>query len=229
MKKKVLVVSLIAVLLAIALVGGTLAYFTDEEEVKNTMSIGDVDLILTETSDAKDGVVGTAKTGNVTGFDYTNMVPGTTYAKRATLKLSNEAFEVNAKVFAELIVSNNDELYDLVNAANAAGGEYASAKLNADDLAGTFLENCNLPVSAIVGGFVDSEGMHVIYYLDEWTPGHEEVLFTGITVPAKLDQSLSKVTKPVDLTVKGYAIQSANVPDVKTAYDQFFTQGWINE
>ena len=229
MKKKITAIAIIAVMLAIAIVGGTLAFFTDEDEAHNTMTIGDVDLTLAETSTAEDGIAGVANS-NGDGFDYTNMVPGSTYAKRATLTLSDEDDEVNAKVFVELILDDYTQLTAAVNAATATGGEYAgdTTSLDVNDHAKTWLANCTLPKSAIVGGWTDDTELHIVYYLGEWEPGHEQVLFTGITVPEKLDASLAYITDPIKLDVKGYAIQSQNVGETKTAYDQFFSEGWLN-
>ena len=47
-KKKILALCLIVCLLATAVVGGTLAYFTDSDEAKNTFTVGNVDIVLTE-------------------------------------------------------------------------------------------------------------------------------------------------------------------------------------
>lgn len=48
MKKKILALALCVVLLAVAIVGATLAYFTDTEEVKNTFTVGNVKIQLLE-------------------------------------------------------------------------------------------------------------------------------------------------------------------------------------
>ena len=230
MKKKITAIAIIAVTLAIAIVGGTLAFFTDEDEAHNTMTIGDVDLTLAESSTAEDGIARVANS-NGDGFDYTNMVPGSTYAKRATLTLSDDDKEVNAKVFVELILDDYTQLTAAVNAATSATGEYAgdTTTLDVNDHAKTWLANCTLPKSAIVGGWTSGTELHIVYFLGEWEPGHEQVLFTGVTVPAKLDASLAYITDPIKLDVKGYAIQSQNVGETKDAYDQFFTQGWLSD
>ena len=47
-KKKVLVLAVSVCLVAILAIGGTLAYFTDEEEATNTFTVGNVDITLTE-------------------------------------------------------------------------------------------------------------------------------------------------------------------------------------
>ncbi|MDD2955436.1 MAG: TasA family protein [Oscillospiraceae bacterium] len=49
MKKKIIVLSLAAVLCAVLVVVGTLAYFTDSETATNTFTVGDLDITLTET------------------------------------------------------------------------------------------------------------------------------------------------------------------------------------
>ena len=48
MKKKVLSISLAASLAAVAVVGSSLAYFTDTDEKTNTISVGNVDIVLDE-------------------------------------------------------------------------------------------------------------------------------------------------------------------------------------
>lgn len=48
MKKKILAICLIIALAATAVVGGTLAWFTDEADARNTFTVGNVDIELTE-------------------------------------------------------------------------------------------------------------------------------------------------------------------------------------
>ena len=48
MKKKILALSLCVVMLAIAIVGGTLAYFTDTDQKTNTFTVGNVKIELIE-------------------------------------------------------------------------------------------------------------------------------------------------------------------------------------
>lgn len=48
MKKKIIAVCLIVAMAAIAVVGGTLAWFTDTEDATNTFTVGNVDITLTE-------------------------------------------------------------------------------------------------------------------------------------------------------------------------------------
>lgn len=48
MKKKILSLCLVAALAATAIIGGTLAYFTDTDAATNVMTVGDVDITLHE-------------------------------------------------------------------------------------------------------------------------------------------------------------------------------------
>ena len=47
-KKKIVSIALAASLAAVAIVGSSLAYFTDTDEKTNTLTIGNVDIVLTE-------------------------------------------------------------------------------------------------------------------------------------------------------------------------------------
>lgn len=48
MKKKIISLCLVLALAATAIIGGTMAYFTDDEEATNTFTVGNVDITLTE-------------------------------------------------------------------------------------------------------------------------------------------------------------------------------------
>ena len=83
MKKKTLALVLALTLLVAGVVGGTLAWLTDQTaEVKNTFTVGDINIGLTETT-----------------TDY-KMVPGNTIAKdpTVTVKANSEACWLFVKV-----------------------------------------------------------------------------------------------------------------------------------
>lgn len=56
MKKKITAISLCAALLAIAIVGASLAYFTDTDNKTNTFTVGNVDIDLIEQQRGKEGL-----------------------------------------------------------------------------------------------------------------------------------------------------------------------------
>ena len=57
MKKKLTAVALVVCMLAIMLVGASLAYFTDTDEATNTFTMGNVQIDLEETFDAQNAVL----------------------------------------------------------------------------------------------------------------------------------------------------------------------------
>ena len=56
MKKKIISTILVAALAATAVIGGTLAYFTDTEEKTNVLTVGNVDITLTEPNWDESGI-----------------------------------------------------------------------------------------------------------------------------------------------------------------------------
>lgn len=100
MKKKTLALVLALTLLVAGVVGGTLAWLTDQtDEVKNTFTVGDINIDLTETN-----------------RDY-KMVPGNTISKdpTVTVKANSEA----CWLFVEVTESAN--LKDFITYAIADG------------------------------------------------------------------------------------------------------------
>lgn len=97
-KSKALLLTLCAVLLIAASVLGTMAYLTSSAEVKNTFTIGKVEIKLDEAKVNADGIPeeGAAR---VTANSY-KLMPGTTYTKdpTVTVKAGSEESYVRMKV-----------------------------------------------------------------------------------------------------------------------------------
>lgn len=87
MKKKVTAIALAVCILAVAVIGATMAYFTDTDSKSNTFTFGGVDIELTEKSekDEQNKIhAGTEKDG---GFTYDTVLPGLVYSKVPTVKV----------------------------------------------------------------------------------------------------------------------------------------------
>lgn len=214
MKKKITIVCLAAVVAVMAIAGASLAYFTDTEAKQNTFSIGNVDIILNETSEEADGIPGTA-TEN--GFQYDNIVPGVTYAKNVTVSLAEDSMD--SWVFVELKFSPASELWQAFQAAELDTGAMADLMLvNLDD---TYINNGNIiaykhdtaanTYSVVYKYGVQSGG---------WT---SDSLFTGVQLPACLTQEhLAVLTgMEVDLSVCAYAIQNTGLTEKQGAAELF--------
>ena len=102
-KKKIVSLCLVVCLLATA-IGGTLAYFTDtDNQVKNTFTVGNVSIDLTETNK----INGVAVTGNA----FENVMPGSVITK--TPVVTNNSSE-DAYVRVVVRATNQEELYALL-------------------------------------------------------------------------------------------------------------------
>lgn len=110
MKKKIIALCLVVCLLAIAIIGGTLAYFTDNDSEKNTFTVGKVDIEVSETNKINGEVVANA---------FENIMPGTKITKTAVV--TNNSSET-AYVRAVVHLNNESGLYNMLldNSANLA-------------------------------------------------------------------------------------------------------------
>ena len=132
MKKKVLSLCLVVALVATAVIGGTLAYFTDTtENVENTFAMGKVKISLDETD------INNPNGTRVKANDYTGtaMVPGHVFQKDPTIHV--EANSEEAYIFLDMTFNKYSSLFWLM-AADAAEDDainfplYENGKLSAD-------------------------------------------------------------------------------------------------
>ncbi|MDY3986190.1 SipW-dependent-type signal peptide-containing protein, partial [Dysosmobacter sp.] len=78
MRKKIVALSMAVLMLAVCVIGGTLAYFTDQTETKvNTFTVGNVNIELTEPQWNEN--------------DNHNLMPGTSYAKDPTITVGEKS------------------------------------------------------------------------------------------------------------------------------------------
>lgn len=89
MKKKILALAMAAIMLIVAVVGGTLAYFTDTDEATNVFTFGNVQIIQRE---------GQRKLGEDEWVAYDDDAP-VVDAEKATI----EAFEDNKNIFPAVL------------------------------------------------------------------------------------------------------------------------------
>ena len=100
MKKKITAICLVVALAATAIVGGTLAYFTDTtEEVRNEFTVGNVDISLDEPNWEYEG-------------DKANLVPGTQIAKDPTITVEDGSQD--AYVFLKMDMNKYVSLINLM-------------------------------------------------------------------------------------------------------------------
>ena len=135
MKKKSILMAAIAVMLvAVLVVGGTLAYFTDTKSAANTFTVGDVKIKLDESN------VNDPNGDRVTSNEYTDVFPGIQYKKDPVVTNTGKN---DAYVRAIVTVENGMNWMGLYNEnVWTAPQEEAFMKLICDKLgAGWSIEN----------------------------------------------------------------------------------------
>lgn len=109
MKKKVVAVCATVALAAVAFGGATLAYFTDQDQVKNTFTIGNLDIDLYELTDINgDGKLEEQRFQKY--LNYSDIMPGDTMAKVPVIENTGD----NAAYVRVAVTVNN---YKAINTA----------------------------------------------------------------------------------------------------------------
>lgn len=96
MKKKVLALSLCVVMLAIAIVGGTLAYFTDTKSATNTFTVGNVKIELIESRFHREG---NDNSGDTSIPDPTQTASGMKYVTDGHKAFTDDEIKADAKTY----------------------------------------------------------------------------------------------------------------------------------
>lgn len=247
MKKKILALVLCVALAAVAIVGGTLAYFTDTDDQTNTFTMGNVGIYLRESKvkRGEDGqpVVETKDNGEnrETGKDQTyHVFPGQSYTKDPTITVKSDSED--CWLVATVTISNRNDLYALYKDTDvkkvwglslAGEGQMVSGGL-ASYTAETTTDNGK------VGTMLSKDGTEVafltyeedmsadtitytFYFKQAHKAGDKETLFTTVKIPETI-QNNSITEGTMGITVKAYAIQKVGFDNVYAAYEAYKTQ-----
>lgn len=202
MKKKITAIFLCVALVAIAIVGASLAYFTDSKTAENTFTMGNVAITLDETDV-------TNPTGDrVTSNDYLNVRPGVPVTKDPIVRNaegSNDAW-IRAKV----------EVKGWVDTCQLATGYTTGMDMKA---------TLNLLIDALGEGWsvvdADVNGKDVTFvlmYANKLAPKDSTTaMFNEVTVPAGIEKGGS--FGPINITAQ--AIQADGLADWTTAFNAF--------
>lgn len=210
MKKKMMALVLCVALVAVAAVGATMAYFTDKtQEVKNTFTVGNVDITLDEATVDELGVK-TSDARTTTGNEY-KLIPGHTYTKDPTVTVK----QGSEKCYVRAIVTINkakklDEIF-------APGVE-----LN------TILTGTDLTKWTLKAVEKDATNDARIYTLEYYAPvdaSAEDVklpeLFKELVVPTSLTNGQLAELQGLEIKVEAHAIQAEGFKDAAEAWENF--------
>ena len=225
MKARKILVSLAALTLVAAIsIGGTLAYLTSTQSVKNTFTVGNIQMTLTET-DIKD------PTGDrVTSNEY-KIYPGQTYPKDpvATIKKDSEKCYVRMLV----TVKNIDKLKNAIpgNVVEANGKSVFLLENLVDGWDNTVWQYVNYTeATQTAGGKEIQMGVYEFRYVKDGgivdAAKAEQVLpalFETITVPGTVDNTQLAMLGEVEINVTAQAMQYVgfenNVDGAWTAFE----------
>lgn len=233
-KSKALLLTLCAVLLVAASVLGTMAYLTSSAEVKNTFTIGKVEIKLDETDV-------TNPTGpRVTANSY-KLMPGTTYTKdpTVTVKAGSEESYVRMKVTfnnaAEIIALCTDP--DMVDEVTGVENAFPLIRMvnfveaNAAKWDGIIPDNMveTEDMLAMPKYFVHDAATDTLtyyFYYKATASGAEgdvvlPVLFDSIKVPEWVTGEQLKALDNFRITVIAEAIQAGSFADADDAWSHF--------
>ena len=194
MKKKVTAIALAVCILAVAVIGATMAYFTDTDSKTNTFTFGKVDIDLTEDStDANGAVKGDISTGG--GITYPGVLPGLVYSKVPTVTVKEGPAWVVVTVTVPTIYDHPDFFNETANER-----DFAKEK-------------------KVVG----ENTVYYFYANAAVTAGSSVTPFTEVKINPALTQNDVKNLPTFNVVVNAYGIQKDGFDDAKAAFTAAFT------
>lgn len=245
-KKKIILVSLASVLIILIAIGGTLAYFTDFDQKKNTFTIGKVGISLDEpswTDEAGDEL----RPGNVCYKDPTVTAEnGQSYMRIRMEIVDGDGVLIEDTNRIDLILKTL--YYDKMFGAEQANLEkteiYTKAELKSLVEEGKINEEYNRGAFAFAGIEQNKPGVRFYNYIANGgifdaknTPSDKATLFTNVVIPRdwnnreifELGGDLYDVTENgglevtvsgngYKLLIEGQAIQASEMSDANHAF-----------
>lgn len=214
-KKKLLVVAMVLSMVAVLAIGGTLAYFTDNAELTNTFTTGDISMTLDEAvveQDANGDYVAVGEDRDSDGQAY-DLHPGITVKKDPTIHLDTEGLE--AYVAAKIIVSGADldslisnyppylTTYELITGGAAVPATYVGdwqglTEVHSNDQAMFYQDVTNAE---------NNEWVIYMFFKAPYEGEQDIVLFDTLTVPAEYTNAQMQKLEGMNIKVEGFAAQ----------------------
>lgn len=224
MKKKLFALVMCVAMLSVAVIGGTMAYFTDTDAKTNTFTMGKVDITLEEPSYETSEDDGSLK-----------VFPGQTYDKDPTITVAEDS--ENCWLVATVTISSRDQLEALYEKYDsdvvkswglslAGEGALVSGGLASLPAVGASENNTS---GTLLGDKVfltyTEEGNNIIYtffFKEVHEAGDVEVLFEKVNIPAFINNGDIEGNLTID--VNAFAIQEIGFNNVYDAYAAFVAQ-----
>lgn len=199
MKKKTIITLTIALILIGALgIGSTLAYFTDTEEVSNVITMGKVNITLTEKND------GDPEDITITGMTFEDILPGDNLKKDPQVNLEEDSKDAYVAVL--ITVSNDADEEDEAFAADldALYNSIVKGMTEGED-AKWILNSDNKPSFTVAEGEKDN----YIYFKEKMSQDNPTaVLFKEVNIPSAWGNECEG--KEFSIEITAVAIQADN-------------------
>ena len=184
--KKITAIALVVCLVAVAIVGGSLAYFTDEEKATNTFTVGNVDITLTEPKWVE---------------EKATLIPGREIAKDPTITVE----ETSQRAYTFMKVQLSDDFAKLI-------ADYATAQeislTNETEMKALIGEWFSSTVQPKIMKYSLTENYVILGVLSPKDPGQSVTYFDAITVPAEVVGSMIKADGTYEIYITAYEIQA---------------------
>ncbi|MBR4289256.1 MAG: SipW-dependent-type signal peptide-containing protein [Oscillospiraceae bacterium] len=251
MKKKILAIVLCVAMLAIAIVGGTMAYFTDTHAQTNTFVAGNVGISLDEAkikldNDPESNTFGDLiadGTTRTTATQEYHLFPGMTVTKDPTITVDDGSED--AYVAAIITVTFADGTDMAVLRKNGICMEHWKDMLNAEailegDYIGTVPEKEH-PLNGVNGMKVYGDDRYSVYQIADaanltytiymffegaQTDGTAITPFNKMVIPETWDNADMAAVNGMEINVVAYATQTNGFKDCYTAMTTAFPEAF---
>ena len=185
MKKKITAIALVVCLVAVAVVGGSLAYFTDEEKATNTFTVGNVDITLTEPK---------------WDVEKATLIPGREIAKDPTITVK----ETSQRAYTFLKVQLSEDFMKLLQTYYGENYNFATnyAEVVRDWIILPEGYAPKVMSSDLSAGYV------ILGVLSPKDHGESVVYFEGVKIPADVDGDMIDLDGTYEIYLTAYAIQA---------------------
>ena len=233
MKKKIFAIVLCVAMLAIAIVGGTVAYFTDEAEQVNTFTAGKVEIELYEHEVEKDANGNLVSNGKKTEADQSyHLYPAMTVTKDPTITVS--AGSEDAYVAAIVTVTGDVhsligvEGYDNIDITKlVSGGLVSETSQQVTGWNGLSMvyetETCVIYQDA---NKTDNTWILYVFVKEAMSEEESVTLFDTMTIPTDWGNAEMAKINGVNISVKGYATQTNGFDNCYTAITTAFAEAF---
>lgn len=212
--RKVIALLLCAVLLVCAAVAGTVAYLTDTKTVKNTFTVGKVNITLQEYK--INGETGERTNELVDGNDNIRMIPGRNIQKEPVLTVLANSEECYVRMFVKIT-------WPSTAVGLLSDQEYSTwFKTNGEDGFGSDWQAVGLIKNGTSQGDDDGEDIYEFRFRNSVSKATEnqtlKPLFTTFAIPGNLTSEQIAAIEGSSITLIAQAIQAEGFRDADAAF-----------